>query len=74
MGSSDSANVTRGTPLLSRCVSSDVLALARLPAADHLDDLHPIQLPIAHLAPSLVTEMVLNGAAGGLILPDDRPA
>lgn len=33
-----------------------------------------MQLPIAHLAPPLVAEMVLNGAAGGLIRRDDRLA
>jgi hypothetical protein len=36
------------------------LAVASLPAADHLDDLHPTQLPIAHPHTSVVVEMVMN--------------
>ena len=44
------------------------LALASRPPADHLDDLHPTQLPIAHAHTSVVMKMVMNGAADGLML------
>ncbi len=44
------------------------LASTGLPAADHLDELHSTQLPITHPNTSAVVEMLMNGAAGGLML------
>ena len=51
------------------------LALLDLPATNHFFNLHPVQLPIAHLSTLfLVVEMVANGASGGLMLRGDQLA
>jgi hypothetical protein len=47
------------------------LAHASLPLADHLDDLYSTQLPITHPHTSLLVDMVMNGAADGLMLGGD---
>ena len=39
-----------------------------LSPADYFEDLHPTQLPIANPHTSVVVDMVMNGAAGGLML------
>src|SRR5215467_8995736 len=49
------------------------LRLAHLPAPNDFDDLHATQLPIAHPAHLVVADMVMNRAAGGLILREDHP-
>src|SRR5215472_3999091 len=49
------------------------LRLAHLPAPNDFDHLHATQLPIAHPAHLVVADMVMNRAAGGLILREDHP-
>src|SRR5215831_13745608 len=46
----------------------------RIPVSNNnFDDLHATQLPIAHPAHLVVADMVMNRAAGGLILREDHP-
>ncbi len=48
------------------------LRLAHLPPTNDLDDLHSTQLPITQPAHLVVADMVMNRAAAGLILREDR--
>src|SRR5579859_7925658 len=50
------------------------LRLAHLPTTNDFDHLHATQLPITHPAHLVVADMVMNRAAGGLMLRGDRLA